>query len=83
MIRDTSRTTVNILRILPKPFSVLSSLFSGLSNESKNISKHHQTLKCVTLRFGNTTNMIETPSINGHQRESDAHNDPCAFHEYT
>ena len=42
-------------------FPVPSSLFSGDSEYTKTISMHHRTLKCVTLRFGNTPDMVETP----------------------
>ena len=42
-------------------FPVSSHQYSGASGMSITISNHHRTLKRVTLRFGNTPDMIETP----------------------
>ena len=40
------------------------------------------TLKCVTLWFGNTPDIVrDTSPTNDHQRDLDGHGDPYAFHE--
>jgi hypothetical protein len=84
MIRDTSRTNPNILRILPEPILVLSYLFSGVSNESKTILS--------ALSFGEPLSMFpygsricrhdrDTSLVNGHQGVLENNNDPHAFYE--
>ena len=44
-----------------EPFRFIFSLYFYYSDYSKTISKRRQDLKCVTLRFGNTPDMVETP----------------------
>ena len=40
------------------------------------------TLKCATLQFGITPDMIETTSlVDDQQRDLDTHDGPCAIHE--
>jgi hypothetical protein len=58
-------------KLLPKPFKQtlvlhgtfpsLHSQFSDNSEYSKTILNHHQTLKCIILRFGNTPDITKTP----------------------
>ena len=48
------------LPFLPELFQNLFSLYLNNSDVSKTFSKHRQDLKCVTLWFGNTPDMVET-----------------------
>ena len=61
MLRNSFRITPNNLRIHTEHFR-FSLLFSPVILMIPKLSlMRHQTLKCVTLRFGNTADMVETP----------------------
>ena len=64
-------------------FSVLYSPFSDKSGDSKTYLVASSTLKRVTLRFGEYyRHGRDSSPANDHQRDLDAHNGPCALHDY-
>jgi hypothetical protein len=81
MFRYTSRITPNIHRILLEPFSVLSSLFSGVSNVSKKILRIVEPLSVFPYGSRMTHTWLRHSLINDHQVVLENNRDPRVFYE--